>query len=398
MDQQAAADAMYAALAAGDKQAYQAAQLAFQQASGIYAPAALAGNPWNLPSPAPPGPDTVSDSAGVPYVNGQPAAAEVIVPPPTLTRSRMGVAPLPASVQPARLEAATGRGALVSADQIRAMFVGAGGIGVGAAAGGPVGLIVGAVFSFLGGLFGGIFGGGDANKAIQQLRDEFTNVSNALIQGFAQLARTVGQILKYLGTLIVEFVKALWAWLKDLVAMLKDLYEKILKPALAAIQKIRQKILDWYNRFMRPVLVILQRIHQVLTILKLFHVKFAAKLDAQLMQLEAKLTQPMYILLGYINQIANMLNLVYDAGLGIRRAVILNALDSTKGSWTQMWWNAQTLPGFNPGAGQAAPVTPAQALQSAQQDFATYTTTGGGPIAANVSAMQQSFDQFTQGR
>lgn len=213
------------------------------------------------------------------------------------------------------------------------------------AAGGPTGAIVSAVVGALNGLFGGIFSSGQsADRAIGQLRDEVNNLGNTLLQGLVQAARAVGKILIYLGMTVFGFFRNALKLLGKLLEKLVELYEKHLKPILDAIEKIRRRVLQIYERILRPVLLVMQRVHQVLTILRLFHLKFAAKLDAELQNLEAKLFRPMYQLLGYLNQVANMLNLVFDARLVLRRTVTLNALDQTKGSWTRIWWNAQTKP------------------------------------------------------
>jgi len=159
-----------------------------------------------------------------------------------------------------------------------------------------------------------------------------------------QVARTIGKVLVYLATMIFELFKPIIKVVVKLLEKLAELYTQYLKPILDAIEKIRRRVLQIYERILRPVLLVMQRLHQILTILRLFHLKFAAKLDAELQNLEAKLFKPMYQLLHYINELANMLNLVFDAGLVLRRAVTLNALDRTKGSWTRMWYNAQTRP------------------------------------------------------
>lgn len=392
-----ASAAMYAALQAGDRQSYQAAALQFMAAAGGALPIGLQANPWNPAGAAPPSDGVVQTPGGQRYSGGTPIDGTVY----TATVPQLGGASAvvrasqPPPVPPAPLQPATGRGELMTVERWKPLFLAA---PVAGAAAGPVGLVVGLAFSFLGGLFGGLFGGGqDANKAIKQLRDEFVNVTNAVIEGYAQLARTVGHILKWIGAIILDFLKTLVDLLKNLIGMLKDLYNKVLKPALDAIQKIRKRILDIYEKYMRPVLLIIQKLHQILTVLKLFHLKFAAKLDAELMRIQRMITEPMYQLLGYINQIANMLNLVFDAGMVLRRAVTLNALDNTKGAWSQMWWNAQTDPTWQ------APVPPAPVPSVAESgalawaDFREYAQSGGGPVAGQAEQNAAALRQYAQG-
>jgi len=207
-----------------------------------------------------------------------------------------------------------------------------------------------------------------------------------------QVARTIGKVLVYLATMIFELFKPIIKVVVKLLEKLAELYTKYLKPILDAIEKIRRRVLQIYERILRPVLLVMQRLHQILTILRLFHLKFAAKLDAELQNLEAKLFKPMYQLLHYINELANMLNLVFDAGLVLRRAVTLNALDRTKGSWTRMWYNAQTVAVDPDTLERLQHANQFRDVGQTEQDFAQYTHTGDGPLAASVGSGLASFE------
>lgn len=234
---------------------------------------------------------------------------------------------------------ATGQGPLLTADALTAQLLSTGG-----AATGP-GAVVTVIVGILSSLFGPIFGGGnDANGAIKQLRDEVVNVSNSLLQVLVQVARALGKVLGAIGALLLGLFKPILKVLAKVLEKLIDIYFKHLKPIIDTIQKIRARVMRIYEKYLRPVLLAFQKVHQVLTVLRLFHLKFAAKLDAELQNLEAKIFRPLYQMLGYINNIANMLNLVFDGALVLRRAVILNAMDQTKGSWTRMFWNSQSTP------------------------------------------------------
>jgi hypothetical protein len=278
---------------------------------------------------------------------------------------------------PARPTApATGQGSLLTPQALTAQFIGVAGPATG------VGGVVTVITSILGALFGPIFGGGnDANVAIKQLRDEVVNVSNAILQVLVQVARALGKVIGFLGALLLNLFKPILKLLGKILEKLVDIYFKHLKPIIDAIQKIRARVLKIYERYLRPVLLAFQKVHQILTVLRLFHLKFAAKLDAELTNLEAKLFRPLYQMLGYLNQIANMLNLVFDAALVLRRAVILNALDQTKGSWTRMWWNTQTVPMDNDTMLRLQTDGQVPDFGQALSDFRQYGLDGTGPYA-----------------
>lgn len=271
-------------------------------------------------------------------------------------------------------------------------FLPGGGV-AGAATG--VGTVVAVIGTILGALFGPIFGGGsDANTAIAELRDQVFNIGNTLTQLLVSVARALGKALVFLGSLLWGLVRPLINLLGKILEKLADLYFKYLKPIIEAIQKIRLRILKIYERFLRPILLMFQRLHQVLTILKLFHLKFAAKLDAELSRLEAKLIGPMYQLLHYLNLVANMLNLVFDSTLVMRRAVTLNALDQTKGTWTRMFWDAQTSAVSDAELSQAQADGAAQSQAQTVSDFQQWALNDTGPytqIAADALTTVQNY-------
>jgi hypothetical protein len=385
------AAAAYAALAAGDKQAYQAAIAQYAAANNGAVPGALQSNPWNPPGVAPPSSNILEDPTGQVYVGSSPAAAAPIGSADVAHTAALVRATLSAPIAPpVPLKPATGRGELVSAERLRTLFVPVGGVIAGV--GGPVGIVVGAVFSFLGGLFGGLFGGGgDANAAIKQLRDEFVNVTNAVIEGYSALARTVGTILKWIGAVVVEFLKTLLDLVKHLVEMLKDLYQKVLKPALKAIQDIRNNILRLYEKWIRPALIVIQKIRQVLAILKLFHVKFAAKLDAQLAQLEYKITQPLFFILRYVNSVANLLNLIMTAANVMQRPFFLASLNAYKGSSIALITNSMNPPVDYGALTDTKAARQVPSIQQTSTDFDEYAAAQAGAFAGTTGAADDQF-------
>lgn len=276
--------------------------------------------------------------------------------------------------------------------QFTPQFLPGGGV-AGAATG--VGTVVAVIGTILGALFGPIFGGGsDANAAIADLRNQVWNIGNTLTALAVSIARALGKALVFLGSLLWSLVRPLINLLGKILEKLADIYFKYLRPIINAIQKIRARILKIYDHYLRPVLLIFQKVHQVLTILKLFHLKFAAKLDAELMKLEAKLTLPMYQLLHYLNMVGNMLNLVFDATLVMRRAVTLNALDQTKGSWTRMWWNAQSIPVDPAVLAQAQADGTAASQAQVTSDFQQWALSDTGPYAAIATDARNATVQY----
>ena len=270
------------------------------------------------------------------------------------------------------------------------------------AATGPVGLVIGigvALASVLGGLFGGLFGGGaNYGKMIDAVRTSLVEGFNETVQYMARLARAIGKILDLLHDLLNAVVHGIIDVLRALAKLLGEAWEKVLKPALKAIHDIRARLLRIYERIIRPALIVIQRVRQVLAILKLFHLKFAEKLDAELARLEYKLTQPLFYLLKYVNGVANLINLIMTAGMIMQKPFFLASLDAYKGSASNLLinsWNAgndQSAIDRAQAAGQIPPV------QQTSADFREWATIRAGAFAATSSAADREYYQkVTQG-
>jgi hypothetical protein len=234
-------------------------------------------------------------------------------------------------------------------------------------------------------------------STIRDIQSAITKLGNALLGAWQILSRLAGFILTFLRHMFEEIVRGIVAALVDVAKALKAIANDVLVPLVKAAQAIRQKIIDLYQRFLRPVLIIIQDIRRMLALLKLFHIRFAQKLDADLAALEAKITAPLFFLLKYTNMVANWMNLIVTAGYLIQRPLFLNSLNAYKGSAINLQLNAMTGP-VDPAALAAAnaanaPPTPAQS----SADFTTYLQTGGGanaaPIAQNTDLFQQILQQ-----
>jgi hypothetical protein len=248
----------------------------------------------------------------------------------------------------------------------------------------------------LGKLWDAVVGAVDAvvADAVGALQDALTALGNALKAAYAILSRLAGFILNALAALWQDIVKGIVAILQALKTLLAGLYNDVLVPLLKGIQNIRQALLDVYQRFIRPMLIVLQDIRQFLAILSAFHISFAQKLDAKLTQLEAKITQPLFYLLSFVNGVANWVNLIITAGYLLQKSVFLNSLLAYVGEALNLQINAMN-PTPDPAAvaAAAAAATPPTPAQTAA-DFSQFLATGTGNFAPVIAQNGALLDQY----
>ncbi len=230
-----------------------------------------------------------------------------------------------------------------------------------------------------------------------QIQNALTAIGNALKAAWNILSRLGGMILTFLQHMWYNVLHGLVLAVQDVAGALKAVYDDVLKPLLGWLQKIRQKILDIWKRFVVPLLIIIQDIRRVLAILGAFHIKFAQKLDQKLAQLEGKITQPLLLVLGMVNSVANWLNLIVTAGYLLQRPMFLNSLQRYAGAAINLQLNsmgATVDSSAIAAANQRAAFTPAK--QSAD-DLNQFLSSGTGAFADLNTTQGAQLDQYLQG-
>ncbi len=192
-------------------------------------------------------------------------------------------------------------------------------IEVGDPAGGilnTIGGIVGATIPIIGPIVDAILGSGNALK---------------------QFAHDVGLAVKLIWQALSQSLMAVILLVRDgvlgLLRRLKDLIDDIrrkLGPILGAViehaKAIRDLIDNIFKRFIAPILQTIQHIRQVLTIFKVFHLKFAQVLDAKLAQVESDIATRFLKVKQTINQMLDWMELIADPSGILKTSAIWNGL------------------------------------------------------------------------
>jgi len=149
---------------------------------------------------------------------------------------------------------------------------------------------------------------------------------DSLVGGINDALSALWGILKGIISGIAAFLQHLWndviknvlRKILALYAKLRSLLAPIFAKVLAWLQRARQ-ILDYiFRRFIRPYLQMIQRVRQFLQIFRLLGFKWAARLDARLAAIEAKIISVFLTVRQPLNQIISFVGLIADP-LGILR-------------------------------------------------------------------------------
>jgi hypothetical protein len=181
---------------------------------------------------------------------------------------------------------------------------------------GSLGDVLGQIASELDAIFAAMWNA--LYSILQFIWNTLVALGNFLIGVFQNVA-------KFLSRVWDDFIKPAINWILQEIAKLYAKIRSILNPILRWIQKARQ----WYDTHILPILQrqirMIQKIRQFLAILRLFHVKWAQRLDDKLSGIQGKIEDTISIVRGYFNLIIDWIALICDQTSVIRRSVL--------GSW-----------------------------------------------------------------
>jgi hypothetical protein len=108
-------------------------------------------------------------------------------------------------------------------------------------------------------------------------------------------------IVKWLLISVCNIIIDIHHWLEDHTKGLRDL-----------LHKIRDRLDRYWKLYVLPILKLIQHCRQFLMILRLMGVKWAQKLDAYLVQLQAKITSIFLTVKGTLNAVIDVVNALSD--------------------------------------------------------------------------------------
>ncbi len=185
-------------------------------------------------------------------------------------------------------------------------------------------------------------GGFDFGNSIPSIGDDQTNallsviiaILNGLIAALNFILSVISAIITFMLKAFRVVVRGIRHVISDIVhgrfvhlyhdyLELKAKLRRWVEDHLGWLLKLRKAFDDWYRNVVVPLLNMIQRIRAILAVFRIFHLKFAEKLDALLGRLESKIIKNTLALRGKLNEIVSIIDLVLDPGLLIRQNVLL---------------------------------------------------------------------------
>ena len=258
--------------------------------------------------------------------------------------------------------------------------------------------------------FGGIFDSllGELAAAIEAiiafLQALVVAIVNALNFLFGGLENVFGFSFQSLGEVWRSFTKLLDEIFKAVVlASLKKLWA--LYQALAAWAKKLKAWLDKFHALMRKyqimalrrVINLIQRVRQILVIFKVFHLKFAQKLDNWLAGIEGKLISRISAFARKTNEVIAWINVIADPIQAYRKGLLFGAYGrilrgfgaalAAIGLTKYFPWLARVL----------GPGVPAQPWSNQVQRFQAESASGGGDLGDVQAQFNEWVTKLDQG-
>lgn len=239
-----------------------------------------------------------------------------------------------------------------------------------------------------------IFGGGVSGavkSALEGLRGAIATVGDTLMRFGHVIARALGKVLNSLHTIWVRVIWPLLRQVPRIMGRLRRLIERDLPRLLRIIERIRERVLEIYERWMRPLLVTIQRLRRMILILRLLHIHWGDKLDAQLARLQERVMYPVRVLLEHLAIVEGWINAVVTAEQLVQETIFHNSLWNYQGSLIRAWYAGMSQPGG------AAALLLAEAQQSdvpamqSRAEMQQYLRTGSGPVADNARKAAAEF-------
>jgi hypothetical protein len=188
---------------------------------------------------------------------------------------------------------------------------------------------------------------------LDSLRGLLIAIYNALITAIIYLINLLVAVFVFLYNLLILLLNAtvrafqhvghfftslLDRILRHVLVPLLHLYQRLsawLNKVLTPVIKILRRIRAWYDKFfkvyVKPVLDAINHIRKVLAVFKIFHIKWAAKLDADLADIEHRIIRDFELVRRQINKVLSWIELIMDPeGLLLRLPLarsIVRALD-----------------------------------------------------------------------
>jgi hypothetical protein len=152
---------------------------------------------------------------------------------------------------------------------------------------------------------------------------------------------------RFWGDVIRPAFQHVYRWIEDA----RDWLKKKLGPVFKLITKVRARVQKIYEHWVRPILDGIETTRHVLQVLAALHVKWAAKLDSKLGEIESVITENYLRILSAMNRATDVLNAIVTGEMLFQRLPFLRSLERDAPYWIRMWWVTQIAANARPTKG-----------------------------------------------
>lgn len=164
----------------------------------------------------------------------------------------------------------------------------------------------------------------------------------------ANALKAVGKLLVKAGLKTWDFMRATYehvlkpAWDKfwKLVDRVQRTLEKIFRPILRFLDRVRAAVDRIYKRFIRPVLDAIGIARKVLRVFATLGADWAKALDRKLADLEERIDAPFRLLRAKLNEVINLVNRVVTLDGLFQRLALIRSVQRDVRYVMNVWWNA----------------------------------------------------------
>jgi hypothetical protein len=229
--------------------------------------------------------------------------------------------------------------------------------------------------------------------AAKMLRDAIITLADNIARAIGRVARWADAAVRGLRYIWSAIIRPILNAIQKFFDRLGKLIDKVLKPYLDFMNKIRRQIMQIYNIYFRPIIQVIETMRRMLAILRLAHIKWADKLDARLARLEAKVMWPIREMLKRTNTLPGWFNVLLTAKYLLQYPIFINSMVAYDGAWINHFYNAQSKTWKPEDRAALEAETPEVTPAMAAQQLREYFTTGGGPLAEDIMEALADFRQ-----
>jgi hypothetical protein len=219
---------------------------------------------------------------------------------------------------------------------------------------------------------------GYTNALFSQILAGLSAIFHQILAFFQYLAQTwLGHLLGAVWARVVAIYKAISAELGYIIRIIKQ-YEAMVSA--------------WEEKIFRPILNLIQRLRSVLLVFRLFHFKFAAKLDAFLAAQESKLTFIWATTRRDVSRIIDYLNLIFDPFGYFQPAIYLASAVRSVAQLLGIEWGAQV--GILTAAQQSTAAARSQFYTASNQKTYMAGIASGAPDPDDTAIVQAQLQGY----